>query len=141
MESINQVELRDETVYPDEKVLSALFGDGYPAYRELLKLFDANGMEYTWRYYHDVKTWLCKVQKKKRTIVWMSAWRGFVQATIYVPEKYIDAIYSLEISEARKQKIRDTKNSGTSKPCIFEIRNVEILEEFNQVMQFKISSK
>ena len=141
MESINRIELCDETVYPDEEVLSALFGDGYPAYQELLKLYDANQMEYTWRFYHDGKAWLCKVQKKKRTIVWMSAWRGFIKATIYVPEKYIDAIYRLEISEARKQKIRDTKNTGTSKPCIFEIRKVDTLEEFNQVMQFKIASK
>ncbi len=139
MESINQ--LCDETVYPDEKVLSALFGDGYPAYRELIKLYDANEMEYTWRYYHDGKAWLCKVQKKKRTIVWMSAWRGFIKATIYLPEKYIDAIYRLEISEARKQKIRDTKNTGTSKPCIFEIRNTDTLEEFKKVMQFKIATK
>lgn len=141
MESINQIELCDETAFPDEKVLSDLFGNGYPAYCELLKLYDANQMEYTWRYYHDGKAWLCKVQKKKRTIVWMSAWRGFIKATIYVPEKYIDAIYKLEISEARKQKIRDTKNTGTSKPCIFEIHSTDVLEEFNKVMQFKIASK
>lgn len=141
MSTINQIELCDETVYPDEKVLSALFGDGYPAYRELLKLYDANEMEYTWRYYHDGKAWLCKVQKKNRTIVWMSAWRGFIKATIYIPEKHIDAIYKLEISEARKQMIRDTKNTGTSKPCIFEIRSIDILEEFSKVMQFKIASK
>jgi hypothetical protein len=141
MSANNQIELCDETIYPDEKVLSALFGDGYPAYRELLKLYDANEMEYTWRYYHDGKAWLCKVQKKKRTIVWMSAWRGFIKATIYIPEKHIDAIYKLEISEARRQMIRDTKNTGTSKPCIFEIRNVEVLEDFDKVMQFKIASK
>ncbi len=141
MSANNQIELRNETIYPDEKILSALFGDGYPAYRELLKLYDANEMEYAWRYYHDYKAWLCKVQKKNRTIVWMSAWRGFIKTTIYIPEKHIDAIYKLEISEARRQMIRDTKNTGSSKPCIFEIRNVEVLEDFNKVMQFKIASK
>jgi hypothetical protein len=141
METINNLELRDESIYPDEQVLKTLFGDAYPAYCKLLELYDANQMEYTWRYYHDGNAWLCKVQKKKRTIVWMSAWKGYMQATIYFPEKYIDVIYKLDIPEARKKKIRETKNTGMSKPCIFEIRGPEVLEEFNQVMQFKIGAK
>lgn len=61
-------------------------------------------MEYTWRYYKDGKAWLCKVQKKRRTIVWMSAWKGYMQATVYVPGKFIEDIYSLDISEGMKAK-------------------------------------
>lgn len=141
MSANNQIEMRDKTITPSESVLSALFGDGYPAYCELLKIYDANQMEYAWRYYHDYKAWLCKVQKKKRTIVWMAGCEGFVKATIYIPEKYIAEIYKLEISEARREIINETKNTGTSKPCTFEIRNVEVLEDFNKVMQFKIASK
>jgi len=138
METINNIELRDESIYPDKQVLKSVLGDSYTAYLDLLKIFDNNEMQYEWRYYHDGKTWLCKVQKKKKTVVWMSAWKGFMQATIYIPEKYIDAIYTLNICEERKEKIRQTKNTGKSKPCIFEIRNMDILEEFNEIMQFKL---
>jgi len=98
-------------------------------------------LSHEWRYYHDGKAWLCKVQHKKRTIVWMSAWKGYMQATVYVPEKHIDKIYALEISEACKDKIRNTKNTGTSKPCIFEVRDTAVLKDFTQVMLFKIKTK
>lgn len=141
METINNVELNDKSVYPDEPVLKSILGKSYNAYSELLKLYDENKMDYEWRYYKDGNAWLCKVQRKKRTIVWMSAWKGYMQATVYFPEKYIDEIYKLDISDETKEKIRETKNIGKSKPCIFEIRNKNVLEDFNKVVQFKISAK
>lgn len=141
METMNNIQLNDESVFPDEQVLKTTLGESYDAYCELLKLFDDNGMEYGWRYYKDGKAWLCKVQKKTRTIVWMSAWKGHMRATVYLPEKYIDEIYALDISEEMKGKFKKTKNVGKSKPCIFEIRNKDVLEDFNKVMQFKILAK
>ncbi len=141
METVNPIALGDETIYPDEQVLQQVLGSSYPAYLDLLKLFTENQIDYTWRYYHDGKAWLCKVQKKKRTIVWMSAWQGFMKATIYFPLKVIEDVYKLDLSEERKEKIKTTRDVGTSKPCIFEIRDASVLEEFNKVMQFKISIK
>lgn len=141
METVNKIELSDESVYPDETVLKGVLGRSYQAYYALLDLFDRNQMLFEWRYYRDGKAWLCKVQKKKRTIVWMSAWKGFLKATIYIPEKYLERIYALPILEMTKERIRTTKNVGKSKPCIFEIRNQKILKDMDVVMQFKIKTK
>lgn len=141
METINTIELTDESVYPDEQVLRSVLGKSYNAYCKLLSLYDENEMEHEWRYYRDGKAWLCKVQKKKRTIVWMSAWKGFMQATIYFPEKYIDEVYNLDIDEETKRRIMETKNTGKSKPCIFRITSTQILKEFEKVMLFKLKTK
>lgn len=141
METINHIELRDEKIYPDETVLKSILNESYFAYKTLLELFTKNDMNYEWRYYHDGKAWLCKVQKKKKTIVWMSAWKDYMQATLYFPEKYIDKVYELDINEGLKEKIRSTKNVGRSKPCIFEIRDDNILSDFEKVMIYKIGCK
>ncbi|NMB59343.1 MAG: DUF3788 family protein [Chloroflexi bacterium] len=141
METINSIELRDESIIPDDTVLAGILGDSFPAYKALIKMFDDNQLTHQWRYYKDGKAWLNKVQKKDKTIVWMSAWKGCAHATIYFPEKYIDQIYTLNISEERKQIIRDTKNTGKSKPCTFEVKTTGILDDFNTLMQFKIKSK
>jgi hypothetical protein len=122
-------------------VLLKVLGSSFPAYLDLLRLYDANQMDSTWRYYHDGKAWLCKVQKKKKTIVWMSAWQGFMKATIYIPLKVINEVYRLDLSEERKEMIKATRDVGTSKPCTFEIRDATVLDEFNKVMQFKILKK
>jgi hypothetical protein len=141
METVNKIELSDQTIYPDEMVLKGVLGRSYQAYCALLELFDRNEMFYEWRYYMDGKAWLCKVQKKKRTIVWMSAWRGFMKAAIYIPEKHLEALYEIPVSAETKERIRQTKNVGKSKPCIFEIRNQKVLKDMNKVMQFKIRTK
>jgi hypothetical protein len=138
MEQINTIELSDPDIFPDESLLKNILGESYDRYLELLDCFVANEMNHEWRYYRDGKAWLCKVQKKKRTIIWMSAWRGFMKATVYIPEKAIEGIYKLAISEDTKQRIRETKNVGKSKPCIFEVKSKKAINELSQIIKYKI---
>ncbi len=141
METVNSNVLNDKEKYPDEAVLSLVLKESFNAYKKLLELFDENNLSYEWIYYNDVKAWLCKVQKKKRTIVWMSAWDGFIQSTIYFPEKYIDKFFELNINDIIKEKFISIKNVGKSKPCIFEIKDEKILIDFEKVMLCKIECK
>ena len=141
METINNVELRDGTVYPDDAVLASILGDSFPYYKMLLERFERSGLTWEWRYYRDGRTWLCKVQKKKTTIVWMSAWKGYMQASVYLPADEIGEILSLPVRETVREKIRTTKNVGKSIPCIFEIREESILDDMETVMRWKIDRK
>lgn len=141
METINQIEIGDETIYPDDEVLKEVLGASFEQYIKLLDLFKENQMEHTWRYYRDGKAWLCKVQRKKITIIWMSAWKGFMKATIYIPSKHIDQIYGLDLSKEGIVKIKATKDVGRSKPCIFEVRDDTVFPDLIEVMNFKISNK
>ena len=141
METINSVELRDEAIYPDNDVLRAVLGKSFEAYLSLLDLYKKNDLVNEWRYYKDGKAWLGKVQKKKKTIVWMSVWKGYTQAAIYFPLRLLDDILALDISEGQKEKIMQTKSVGKSKPCIFDIRVQSDLVDLEKVIQFKINIK
>jgi hypothetical protein len=141
MDTKKDIELRDKSVYPDDKVLRKVLDTSYESYSRLLELYNNNDMSYEWRYYRDGKAWLFKVQKKKRTIVWMSAWKGYMRAAIYFPEKYLEKLFDLKISERTKNRIKSTKNVGKSKPCIFEIRGEKIPKDFEKVMKLKIECK
>jgi hypothetical protein len=141
METINTIELRDENKYPDDTLLESILGKSFDTYKKLLELFDKNSMSYEWRYYRDGKAWLCKVQKAKKTTVWMSAWKGYMQAAIYFPEKHITKVYALDVNEVIIEKFRATKNIGKSKPCIFELKNQKILKDFEKVMMYKIECR
>lgn len=141
METIHQIELRDASIFPDEQVLKAILGDSYPAFHELLELYAKYQMTVEWRYYRDGKAWLCKVQYKKKTMVWMSAWKGFMQATIYVPEKYIEEIFALAISDKQKEKFKTTRWMGKSKAFTFEVREATLLKDFEIVLKKKMVLK
>ncbi len=141
METINTIELTEKAVYPDEAVLKRVLGRSYSAYFTLLELFSRNGLHYEWRYYNDGKAWLCKVKMKKRTIIWMSGWKGYMQATVCIPEKHIERLYEVPVSDEIRERIRATRNVGKSKPCIFEVRNQKVLKDLDRVMQFRIQAK
>jgi hypothetical protein len=141
MKSINAAELNNPDVYPDENVLSQTLGKSYCVYLSLLEMFSQNDMTHEWRYYKDGKTWLCKVQHEKRTIVWMSAERGFIKAAIHFPEKYISNVCSLNISTRTRETIEGAKNTAKSSPCIFELKTSSALRDFSEVMQFKLVAK
>jgi len=139
MEQINTIELRDPDIYPDAAVLKGVLGTSYGAYEALLELYDAMGLEWEWKYYKDGKAWLCKVQRKKKTIVWMSAWEGYMQATIYIHDKDIEKLKSLGLRQEEKERIVSTKKVARSLPCMFEIRDREVLKDIEKVALFKIS--
>ena len=139
MEQINTVELRDPNKYPDEAVLQSILGDSYLAYKALLEIYDTMGMVYEWKYYSDGKAWLCKVQKKKKTIVWMSAWKGYMQATIYIHDKDIEKFKSMDVRQEVKERIVSAKKVGKSLPCMFEIRDRKVLKDIEKVALLKIS--
>jgi len=141
MEQINKIELNDENIYPDDTLLSKVLDKSFHSYLSLLKMIEEHGMTYEWKYYKDGKAWLCKVQKKSKTIIWMSAWKGYIKATIYFPERYLSTIINLPISEEMKQAIINTKNVGKSKPCMFDIREDSILKDLEAVMMYKDSLK
>lgn len=137
----NSVQLKDEAIFPDDGVLKPILGKSFEAYLELLDRFGKNELTTEWRYYKDGKAWLCKVQKKKKTIVWISVWQGFTQAAIYFPVRLLDTILELDINQNLKENFLATKNVGKSKPCIFKIYDKEILDDFEKVMILKIKSK
>ncbi|OHD78594.1 MAG: hypothetical protein A3J97_11580 [Spirochaetes bacterium RIFOXYC1_FULL_54_7] len=141
MEQINTVELTDDKVFPDDTVLEKVLGDSFKAYKSLLSLFDKNSMQFEWRYYRDGKAWLCKVQKKTKTIVWMSAWKGYMKATIYIPEKHVGSLLDLPLSLETKNSVRAANNVGKSKPCMFEVRDETVFKDLESVMQYKAQIK
>ncbi len=141
MTTTDEIQLRDRDIYPSDAVLSSLLGDSFAAYCDLLTLLKANNLTHEWRFYDDGKAWLCKVQKQKRTIVWMSAWKGCMKATIYIPEKYKSKLRLLEIGQQTMQTIFDAKPVGKSQPCTFEIRSSQILIEFEKLIHFKVANK
>jgi hypothetical protein len=61
-----------------------------------------------------------------------------MKATVYIPEKAIEGIYKLAISEDTKQRIRETKNVGKSKPCMFEVKSKKAINELSQIIKYKI---
>jgi hypothetical protein len=138
-----QMLLRDAEIFPSDKVLKDTLGDVYDVLESFLATItnEAYLLSFEWRYYTDGKAWLCKVQHKKKTILWLSVWEGFFKVSFFFTEKHLEAIAALDISEAIKTELASTKAVGRLIPMIFNINNASQLEELLTVVRFKKTLK
>jgi hypothetical protein len=134
-------ELRDADVFPDEEVLKSVLGRSYAAYSDLIKLAEELGLSLDWKFYNDVKNWLWRISLKKKTIVWMSAWKGFLKATVYFPEKYIKEVNNLTVRIKSDNHEIAIQKVGKSRAFIFEIRDQAVLDKLRLAIEVKISLK
>lgn len=88
-------------------------------------------------FYGDARIRLCKVQFNKRTIVLVSAWFRHVQATLCFPDRYINDLYGLHISNELLESIKNAINTGKSKQRIFKLANSDDSIDFTGIMHFK----
>ncbi|MBU0926530.1 MAG: DUF3788 domain-containing protein [Spirochaetes bacterium] len=141
MEQINAVELADPSVYPDEAVLRGVLGAGYGAYGKFMDALGERGYTHEWRYYTDGKAWLCKAQRKAKTLAWMSAWRGYVKATVYLPERYLEGLAGLALSDDARRSIDIAKDVGKSRPCTVDLLGDPDVADILALMDYKASLK
>jgi len=139
LETIREIQFGNPEVSPTEENLKKVLGDSFSVYKLLLDTIHSNDLSYEWRYYKDGKSWLCKVQKKKKTIFWLSVWKDYFEAVFYIQENHVENIYSLSLSKEQLKKIVETENVGKLKPCIFEMRSQEKFNNFIKVMNYKLS--
>ena len=139
----SQMALRDAEIFPSDRVLKDTLGDVYDLLESFLATItnEAYLLSFEWRYYNDGKAWLCKVQHKKKTILWLSVWEGYFKVSFFFTEKHLEAIAALDISEAIKTELASAKTVGRLIPMIFNINNANQLEELLTVVRFKKTLK
>ena len=133
--------LQDPERVPTPEILKAEFGKLYPLYTELVDTLESDdvGLGMEWRYYKDGKAWLCKITRKKKTVVWMSAWQDYLNLGFYFTEKTGAGIPELEIAQELKKNYATADPIGKMKPLTVNLRESSQLQDLSKLLQYKIS--
>ena len=130
--------LREKAIEPTREVLeNALGEDCFNIYEEVMKILTSEmNLACEWRYYEDVKAWLCKVTLKKKTLFWLSIWEGFIRTTFYFTEKTRIKIEDLPISKEIKEHLKLVP-PGKLIPLILDLQRQEQLNDFREIVGYK----
>lgn len=109
----------------------------YDALMKVFELFEAKAIGFEWRYYNDGKAWLGKAIYRKKTVVWLSVWEGFIKTTFYFTEKNRAGVSSLNISENTKSDFANIKAIGKLIPLVIEVNDEASLQDFRVMLNFK----
>lgn len=136
----NQIQLlRDSDVEPTDNVLKELLGEQlFAIYQNLVGMITNNfDIQHEWRYYNDGKSWLFKATHKKKTIFWLSVWKGYIKTSFFFTEKTKAGIFDLPISQKVKDDFDKTKTVGKLIPLLLHIENEEQLDDFREITGYK----
>ena len=81
--------LNDPDIFPDDGVLLENLGRVKKAWDAFMKYLEESHPSFSgqWRYYRDGKSWLYKITQKKKTICWVSVWKGAFKTAFYFGDK------------------------------------------------------
>lgn len=132
--------LRNPEQIPSEELFKELLNQPlFQTFNEIQKIIADFGLSAEWRYYNDGKSWLYKVTFKKNTIVWISLWEQFFKASFYFTEKTRNGIENLNIDNTIKTSFSKEKPMGKLIPLILTIQNVDELDNFKKITEYKLS--
>jgi len=104
-------------------------------------LSGADGLDMTWRYYKDGTSWLCKVARKKKTILWLSVWQGCFHLGFYFTEKNGAGIPDLNIDKRLKRAYVENKPIGKLKPLTVEVHTQADLQDGLELVAYRMGKK
>ncbi|MDX9845346.1 MAG: DUF3788 family protein [Tenuifilaceae bacterium] len=135
--------LRDADIPPTPEVISQSLGNNYAVYSELINRVTSPefGLTTTWNFYKDGKSWLCKVEYKRKTVFWLSVWEQMFMLSFYFTEKTSSGIDTLDIDGDIKQRFALGKAIGKLIPLTFEVVCMEQLADILKVIRYKQSLK
>ena len=133
--------LNDPQQPPTVAYLQTLLGENNANFNHLMEVFGKYGIQSEWNYYKDGKNWLCKVQYKKKTVLWLSVWEDCFKLSFFFTEKTRAGIELLEIDSGIKSYFAAQKATGKLIPLILEIRNDSMLDDVEKMIRYKMSCK
>ena len=135
--------LNDPNVFPSDAVLGRPLGRSKAAWDAFMLLLknDYPQMSVDWRYYHDGKTWLCKVTEKARTIFWVSAWDKFFKISFHFTAKAEAAISASGLNDELKYAFLHPKGRCSLRTVTTEVRKITDLQPIKELIEIMLKMK
>jgi hypothetical protein len=134
--------LSDKSQFPTDEVVFSHLGKSKALWDSLFQYLAREHPDFTqeWRYYNDGKSWLMKVQHKKKTVFWLSILEGSFRTTFYIHEKAKQMVEGSTISEELKDQYRG-KSFGKLRGITVVHKNKKDVQFAKELIGIKLSIK
>lgn len=135
--------LTNKDQFPTEEIIFSHIGKSKVIWKELFEHIQKEHPDLTqeWRYYNDGKSWLMKVQRKSKTIFWLSVIENAFRITFYFGGKAEQAVLDSAISDELKKQFKEGKSYGKIKGLTLLMNKKKYLKEARELIKLKISLK
>ena len=134
--------LSDKSQFPTDEVVFSHLGKSKTLWESLFQYLAREHPDFTqeWRYYNDGKSWLMKVQHKKKTVFWLAILEGSFRTTFYIHEKAKQMVEDSTLSDKLKDQFR-RKSFGKLRGITVVYKNMKDVQFAKELIRMKLSMK
>ena len=131
--------LRDSAIEPNDAVLAKALATAHPAYGAFIAALGAPPLELgaDWRYYRDVRAWLCRIVAGKRTVSWLSVWPGYFKVTTYFGPKQAEAAHRLAVDAPLLAAFEASGKGRKNRYFMIDVADAAQLPDLYRILRFK----
>ena len=135
--------LTDPKTFPTEEIVAENLGKKFALWQTFFEEIHANQPDLAteWRYYNDGKSWLMKITRKKKTVVWLTVCAGMFRITAYVTEKARAAVTASALSDACKEQFLTGKRFGKLAAITVTFKKKADLKDARALIALKLAMK
>ncbi len=136
--------LNNPEPFPTSDVLQSVMGQNFENYTKLLAFFEQQNLVTDWHYYNDGKSWLCKVQYKKKTVCWLSIWEHCFKLSFYFMERHRFDIESSDVALEIITDFKQHKPVGKLLPLIISVETASapsLQHDIETIVRYKMKCK
>lgn len=135
--------LSDKNQFPTEEIIFSHIGKSKQLWNSFFEYIHSNHQDFSeeWRYYNDGKSWLMKVQRKAKTVFWLSIIKNAFRITFYFTDRASRPISESNISDELKTQFRDGKSYGKIKGITIIFKKKKDLDYAKSLITIKLSLK
>jgi hypothetical protein len=140
---MEQMVLTDKEVYPSEEVIFSHIGKSKKLWISFFDYLHKDLPDFTeeWRYYNDGKSWLMKVQRKSKTVFWLSVIKNHFRVTFYFTDGAEEKINCSLISDELKVQFKDGKRYNKIRGLTVNFNTVKDIEFAKILINIKLTTK
>lgn len=134
--------LGDKSQFPTDAVVFSHIGESKTLWAALFEYLAREHPDFTrdWRYYNDGKSWLMKVQHKKKPVFWLSVVKGTFRTSFYLHENTKQKVEASALPEELKNQFRDGKSFGKLRGITVVYRNKRDLKAAKELIGMKLAA-
>jgi hypothetical protein len=135
--------LHDETLYPDDEVIFSHLGKSGKLWTSFFEILDSGHPDFSreWKYYRDGKSWLMKVQQKKKTVFWISLLPRSFRITFYFTERAEAALRESPIPDELKEQFLNGKRYNKIRGLTLTFENRKDIGYAKALIEIKLKVK
>ena len=135
--------LSDKSQFPTDEVIFSHIGTAKALWLSLFQYLDQGHPDFTreWRYYNDGKSWLMKVQHRKKTVFWLSILEGSFRTTFYIREKVGKTVEESALPKELKEQFRDGRSYGKTRGITVVYEKKGDVECAKELIELKLRIK